>query len=600
MASLADYGLSEAAQVGIEASRFEEETLYPHPLEAKVYDVADYGITPSGSENSSAMASLLATLAQVSGPKVIHFPAGTYLFSTPFSLVNQKDLSLVGEDTLLSFTSWAGYLKATSSSNLHVEGLRFDMTPSPTIAGTIASVSETDTTATIALAIPDEFDLTNLLYTAWENGQKSCSYMECYYDGASQAFVPKLDGNLFYNSPSSSANKGIASLSYDAGNRQLSIVLNKSFPYDAYQTPSIGTAVSFAYTMYDNHGFYFRGCENVYFEHVSVYTSGGMGFRIDGGKNFYLNHFSFAPKEGSSRIMTATADIIHSACQEGDLLISNSTLSSSHDDALNIKSFYGRISSVSNALKEIRVDQTQSEVSLAFAAGDKIDVYDPSSMALVDSFLVQSASGAGTSYDLVLDHRPSLLSEGLLVGNDTKSVHFVLDNCLIENKRNRGLLLQSRRSAVKNCTFRNVIMGGIMVFSVGDQFKEAIVPEDITITSCKFLNCVSPLSTFAYGTSGPSSTPVGLIKNVTLTNNFFAMGSGKAISLSSLANSKATNNLVLWPTFTGDSLTLFRDDGLEISDNTACYPSPTSVSDFLVETKESSNISLARNQVKGV
>ena len=139
-----------------------------------------------------------------------------------------------------------------------------------------------------------------------------------------------------------------------------------------------------------------------------------------------------------------------------------------------------------------------------------------------------------------------------------------------------------------------------MVFSVGDQFKEAIVPEDITITSCKFLNCVSPLSTFAYGTSGPSSTPVGLIKNVTLTNNFFAMGSGKAISLSSLANSKATNNLVLWPTFTGDSLTLFRDDGLEISDNTACYPSPTSVSDFLVETKESSNISLARNQVKGV
>ena len=58
----------------------------------------------------------------------------------------------------------------------------------------------------------------------------------------------------------------------------------------------------------------FLNNNKVEFENVNVYATGGMGFRVENGKNFYLNRTNFATKKGSNRIMTCTADIIHTIC----------------------------------------------------------------------------------------------------------------------------------------------------------------------------------------------------------------------------------------------------------------------------------------------
>ena len=535
-------GLEKISDVGVDKTRFDNEILYPVPNEGTVYIAEDYGITQDSDANTGTLSLLLKEIKSVEGNKIIKFKKGVYYFSGKVDITGISDLYLVGEEgTEFVYKGWTTYFEAKASKNVHISNISFDMLYSPTISGTIKSYNESDTQSTIVLSIPDEFDLTNSLYTNWQG--TTCSYMECYYDSLTGSYVPDRIAYLFYNSPTSSNNKGVESATYNSNTRELTIVLNYSFPYCSYRTPKIGTNVSFAYTMYENHGLYFYQCENVYLENVNVYVSGGMGFRVDEGKNVYLNRVNYMNREGSKRIMTCTADIIHTAALEGDLRITNSILEASHDDALNIKSFYTVVSSVSASAKEIEVKQTQSEVLISYEIGDTIDIYSKETMGLVDTYTITDVYKSGSNYTLTVDRRPKNVEIGQNVGNVTKSTKMELDNCIIRNKRNRGILLQARNSSITNCTFQNVVMGAIQVLSVYDSFREGIVPQNITLNNNKFINNNADISVFAYGASGGNHSVPSTIKNVEISNNYFYNGKGTNINLLAVGNCNVLNNL---------------------------------------------------------
>lgn len=535
-------GLNDMKNVGVNKNRFENETLYLIP-EGTIYLAEDYNITPLGENNSGNLSSLLASLVNVKGNKIIKFKQGVYKFSATVDTDGIEDLYLVGDNTEFLYSGWGTYFEAKVSKNIMISNISFDMEYSPTIAGIVKRVDRINNNPVVVLDIPNEFDLTQSLYQNWQN--KTCSYMECYYDEKTDGYVPNRNGNLFYNSPSSSNIKGVYGANYSSSSKELAITLNENFAYRTkdYADPAIGTKVSFAYTMYENHGFHFVNCENVYFENVNVYTTGGMGFRVENGKNFYLNRTNFATKKGSNRIMTCTADIIHTIGLEGDLNITNCLLEGSHDDALNIKSFYTKVTSINASSKEIDISQTQNEVAINYEIGDTIDVYNPENMEFIDTFKIVDLTKIGTSYTLTVDKRPSKVKENYTVGNASKITKMTLDNCIIRNKRNRGILLQSRASKIINCTFQNVVMGAIQVLAVNDIFREAIVPQNIEIYNNKFLNNYNDLSVFAYG-DNPSKCVTGTLKNVDIHNNYFFNGVGNTIWILANGNTKIHDNLI--------------------------------------------------------
>ena len=535
-------GLNDMKNVGVNKNRFENETLYLIP-EGTIYLAEDYNITPLGENNSGNLSSLLASLVNVKGNKIIKFKQGVYKFSATVDTDGIEDLYLVGDNTEFLYSGWGTYFEAKVSKNIMISNISFDMEYSPTIAGIVKRVDRINNNPVVVLDIPNEFDLTQSLYQNWQN--KTCSYMECYYDEKTDGYVPNRNGNLFYNSPQASNIKGVYGANYSSSSKELAITLNENFAYRTkdYADPAIGTKVSFAYTMYENHGFHFVNCENVYFENVNVYTTGGMGFRVENGKNFYLNRTNFATKKGSNRIMTCTADIIHTIGLEGDLNITNCLLEGSHDDALNIKSFYTKVTSINASSKEIDISQTQNEVAINYEIGDTIDVYNPENMEFIDTFKIVDLTKIGTSYTLTVDKRPSKVKENYTVGNASKITKMTLDNCIIRNKRNRGILLQSRDSKIINCTFQNVVMGAIQVLAVNDIFREAIVPQNIEIYNNKFLNNYNDLSVFAYG-DNPSKCVTGTLKNVDIHNNYFFNGVGNTIWILANGNTKIHDNLI--------------------------------------------------------
>ena len=560
-------GLENIKDVGINQDKYLNEERYPAPKEGTFYLAEDYDITPESNNNSGNLSMLIASLKGVEGTKIIKFKSGNYVFGTTVTIQGIDDLYILGEDdTCFNYAGWGTYFDVKISNNIHINNIKFDMIHSPTIAGTIKNVSETETSADITLDIPDEFDLSDDLYTSWQ--QKQCSYMECYYDESSKGYVPDRNANLFYNSASSSSLKGVTNYRYNSAAKEITVTLNKSFPYCAYRTPKIGTKVSFAYTMYENHGFYFLDCNGVYLENVDVYVTGGMGFRVERGSDINLNRVHFAPKKDSHRIMTCTADIIHTIAVNGEVNITNCSLEGSHDDALNIKTFYTKITSVNASAKEITVEQTQNEVSIEFSVGDKIDVYNPENMAYVDTYEIVDLLKNGTSYIFTLNKRPNRDILSYNVGNATKITKLKLHNSLIQNKRNRGILLQARDSEISNCTFRNVVMGAIQVLAVTDMFREAIVPQNIKIFNNKFIRNYDDISVFSYGSAGAPHAVSDTILNTEIRNNYFCDGNGTAVYLLGNGHTSVESNLFHYPEKSPELISVINSNDIAIKNNT--------------------------------
>lgn len=589
-------GLYEMYNVGVNKDRFDNEILYEVPEDGIVYIAEEQGITQDAETNTGTMNLFLKSIKSVEGNKIIKFKKGTYYFSGSIDILGIDNLYLVGEEgTEFINTGWSSYFEARVSNNIHINNITFDMKNSPAISGIIKSVSETSSQSKVVLDIPEEFDLKHNLYNSWEG--TTCSYMECYYDELTGSYVPDRNGNLFYNSPTSASNKGVVGASYNNLSRELTITLNKSFPYCSYTTPKVGTNVSFAYTMYENHGLYFFQCENVYLENVNVHVSAGMGFRVDEGKNVYLNRVNYKNRDGSKRIMTSTADIIHTAALEGDLTITNSIFEASHDDALNIKTFYTKVTSVNASAREIEVTQTQNEVTINYEIGDTIEVYSTETMGLVDTYTVTDLMKSGKTYILTVDKRPRNVEVGQNVGNSTKATKLTLDNCIIRNKRNRGILLQARNSVISNCTFQNVVMGAIQVLSVHDVFREAIVPQNIQLINNKFINNWEDISVFAYGSSGSKNSLPYTIKDVDISNNYFYNGIGTNVNLLAVGNTNVNNNLFEYDKAnTTKLINVNNSSDVFVKDN-LLYSNCDNI-DFIIKNDAVTNLIIENNSIK--
>ncbi len=588
------WALSDAGNVGVNKERLENETLYPVPTEnVTTYLASEAGIVEDGTNNAGKLTNLINSLADKDGTKVIRFQKGTYYFGNSITGTNVKDCYLVGEEgTKFIFTGWMSFIVLTQCENFHINNIIFDINPSPTITGTVVKSEEDSSNGYIYLKPDEGYDLTNSEYQKY-NLKKTGSYAEYYYDEEFDAYVPDRSGNLFYN-------PGLKDLSYDSSTGLLKVTLSKSFFADTYKTPEAGTIASIAFQVYENHGFYFKECVNTYMENITTYTVGGMGLRSDAGKNLYLNHVNFIREIGTKRLLTCTADILHTCNLEGEAIFTNCILEGSHDDAINVKSFYTTISAIKGNV--VTVNQTQSETTIEFSVGDEVVVYDPTGMKYKNTYTVVAAEKVGTSYDLTLDRSmPSRGSNsyiGFNLGNVTKAVHLTLDNCVIKNKRNRGILLQGRNSVIKNCTFSNVNMGAIQILGVDDTFKEAIVPENIKVFNTKFLNCWDDLQVFTWDKSGNST--MGTLKNVDIYNNFFYHDTGNTLRLKGVGNINVTNNLFYESSSKNYSCVIDYAQDVTLKDNSTYFDKSKIGYNFASKTSNNENITLENNILKGV
>ncbi len=145
-----DLGIADLTRVGVDSDRFANETKFAIPSEGTFYKAEDYGISPSGDNNTGALSILLKNIISVSGNKIIQFQDAIYPFSGTVDVTGIKDVYLVGKgSTEFVYSGWGTYFEAKASQNIHLSNIAFDMKNSPTISGTITRVDDFDQTADI-------------------------------------------------------------------------------------------------------------------------------------------------------------------------------------------------------------------------------------------------------------------------------------------------------------------------------------------------------------------------------------------------------------------------------------------------------------------
>lgn len=530
--------------IGISKSEFDNEVKYP--VDQNEYDyilyAEDYGVNGGDLyDDTVALQSCIDWAAKKGADKskLIILPEGDVFVSEGFNphtheyglvIDNVDNLTLLGEDTNVYFNSTLNEFTGifvSQCENLKFAYINIDWATLPFSMGKVTACDTANRQITVRVddnyPIDENFEVIEYL----EFNAKTC--------------LPRTNGNFAYIH---NANKLISNVEY-LGDQTIRI----SFSVDITNAP-VGTRTVLAHSMTMGETVFAHGCENLFFEHVNLYASKGMAIRVHTSNNLYFNHFRAICKPGTDRLMTSTADILHLKNCAGEIIITNSQFENSHDDAINIAGHFLRVKQFYDDGSVRLISELGMGETFAPKVGDVYEVNNVDTLELLMTKTIKSVKLDTDGYIVTFEEGSDGLAIDNAFANASRVPKLVFRNNIIRNKRNRGILVQTRNVTIENNLFSNILDGAIMMIVEMNDFHESISPENVIIRNNKFLDnsarAEADVIAVAYG-RGLSIGNAGVIRDITIDNNYFGYSKNACISLKGVGDTKVTNNYFYRP-----------------------------------------------------
>ena len=459
-----------------------------------------------------------------------------------FTLDGANGVYIEGNNATFSIgikgTNWKGFFSATNCKDIILKDFTVDFKMPSTLTGSVVASNASERTITVE--VNEEFN--DLCKELMANKIALRSYLE--FDLITNA--PRQGGNFVVD--------GFNGYDISEGAGRYTITVH--FTSDI-TLPGNGDLANLAFTQYDAVGISLSKDEDFKIENVTMHHASGMAFVANETKNLLINRFNLTLKEGSSSLMTATADGFHFDKCSGEVTVTNCILENSHDDALNIKQGYWySVGSVVASQRQITLKKITGEMPEP-KVGDEFLIYNeetfescnPSDGAYTIEEVKTDQYG---NYVLTVEDR---IRNSSTWGNARATFisdvpDFTFKNNIVRNKRNRGIIVQIPNSLIENNTFENVGHGSIQCASAMDQFNECTIPNGVTIRNNKFINngylqggtLLGDVSVFAISNNA-SVAPKGTITGVKIENNYFTRNGNSAISLRGVGDTDLSSNL---------------------------------------------------------
>lgn len=522
------FGISDATLIGVNKDRFENEILYAFPADSEFVEIiklADHGFgaNKSDTENSSIIDQALQSLKSAEGKKKLVFPEGTFKLARAITIKEFNDLYVEGNNTKLVYTSWTQAYVIQESENIHTSNITYTFEVSSMITGKVTEYNAA--TKTVTLTIDEKQKLDDYTSKSTVFG-----YYDLEWSEADNRYYINTKGNTRYYVSDTFSIKNI-------GTRTVTV----KFSSEPDVVPTKDTLVSITLESYNSGkcSLSTTTSKNIYFENIGVNSNPGMAFVATSSENIYVNRLTIYPDMERNLYTSTSSDGIHTIDIRGDFILTNSIVDGTQDDCLNVCATYDMVSGA--GAKKITLQKNASDIRV----GDTIEVYDPSTMKLYGAYTVKEINGTTLTLNKMVDEG---IKSGFWVGNVSGATHLTIDNCIFGNTYSRGGLIQCRDSKIINSTYYNMTLSPLVIHSTNDQYREAIMPKNITIENCKFYSCNEKQLYYAsiqiITHNGKGGTTPGTLTDININNCFFGETGGSAVLFYGAGNSSFTNNLL--------------------------------------------------------
>jgi len=566
------------------------------------FRIDDYGADPTGIKDStSAMVAVLNDIKkyQALNPeekRVLVFGDGSYLFASAFlndthpnnpyntsgymfHLAGIKNLVIAGvadKTKLINAKSDTGFFFVSESDSVFFRDLIFDYQKMPYLQGTVQGISKVNNDVIITLAPENSFQRVS----DSELNRDILDGTIVVYDSKRKGI--RKDNTFHFYKISSIAN---ASASY-----KLTVLRNATHQQNALKDIKPGdnlvffrrAKVNFMRLNFNN---------NIGLYNVEINASPCTAFVVVGNQgDIIFDRVMIKPSKNRTKsIVSTNADGIHAQSNRSPLIIQNSYFQGMGDDAVNLYSVGGVVSSVNTGNNTIAVHNT-----LLANVGDVIEFINPQTGAVLGQGKVQEPLKKLTNgtYQYTFNSLPAGITGGVVnlqqsytntvAYNTTASnagSRFV--NNIVGPLRGSGIRIKAPNSVVQDNIFMHVDMNAINIENLYSGFVEGPIPHDIVIKNNRITGSSYPASPVIFvGNRIFSSGQGGRVENIEIIDNkFFSYGT-EAIQLHRVDNASIKRNFFGsngederydWNATSNDrSVVEIRNSGsaIDISDNT--------------------------------
>ena len=235
-----------------------------------------------------------------------------------------------------------------------------------------------------------------------------------------------------------------------------------------------------------------KNSKDITFDGVTIHHALGMGFLFERSENIQILNSGVHLRDGSSRVISSTADATHFANCKGEVLIENSRFENMLDDGTNVHGTYVVVDEVLND-RTVRVELKHFEqLGFEFAGeGDEIwFIHQPS----VQRQTVNTVSAAKTVNERFIElsfdsELPRQTAAGDILENKTWNPAFTLRGSTIQNHRARNIVVKTPEKVLIENNKLSSMMSSILFRGESFFWFESGVVEDVLIRNNSFEYC---------------------------------------------------------------------------------------------------------------
>ncbi len=470
-----------------------------HHLEAKEYDLSDYGVRPWSFENASPIIAKIIEDSKDDDTIILKFPGGRVdlwpegavkreLYITNCTENDDRskvknigllfegmdNITIEGNNTLIVLHGKMISMTFIKCNNVKVENISFDY--------------EVPTMAEVQIVEVNS------------NSVKTKLHPKVDYVVKDEKIIFYGEGWKMNNYHAILCNPEEKLMRYSSWKPFLRSRAEESAPHEIifhgnFERMKIhpGDVLTIRDPYRDNCGAFINLSKDVLFGNVTMNYMHGMGIVSQFSENITFNKVRVVPGKDSGRQVAAFADCFHFSGCRGQITLDSCYTSGSHNDPVNVHGTHLKITEVADGGKVVvRFMHHQTYGFPAFFDGDTIGIVDTKTLLLKDKAVVLKAKMINKrEMELTFDEGSvSNLSKGDSIENITWTPNLTVRNCHFEKTNTRGLLVTTpRKVLIENNTFYRTGMHAILIADDCNNWYESGPVTDVTIRGNRFIQC---------------------------------------------------------------------------------------------------------------